>query len=130
MVRHAMPVMRWADARSESALESWVRSRIILLRLPMPVLQRNLYDQNGHWVARPDFLFEEYATVGEADGRIKYLADELWAEKQRQDDIEDSGREVIRWIWRTAHAPDEEFARRLLRKLDRGLMLRRLRLAG
>jgi hypothetical protein len=126
MVRHAMPVMRWADRRSESALESWTRSRFITLRLPMPTLQANVYGENG-WVARTDFLFDDYDVAGEADGRIKYLADELWAEKQRQDDIEDAGKEVIRWIWRTAHAPDEEFARRLLRKLDRGLMLKRLR---
>ena len=44
--------------------------------------------------------------------------------------VEDADYEVIRWIWRTAHAPDEEFARRLLRKLDRGLALKRLRQAG
>ena len=129
MVRHAMPVMRWADGRSESALESWTRSRFIVLRLPMPQLQRNIFD-HGRWVARSDFLFEEYDVVGEADGRVKYLTDELWAEKQRQDDIEDAGYEVIRWIWRTAHAPDEDFAKRLLRKLDRGLKLKRLRQAS
>jgi len=128
-VRHAMPVMRWADARSESALESWTRSRFITLKLPLPELQQNVYGEHG-WVARTDFDWKHYGVVGEADGRIKYLADELWAEKQRQDDIEDAGYEVIRWIWRTAHAPDEEFARRLLRKLDRGLLLRRLREAG
>ncbi|HET6816189.1 MAG TPA: hypothetical protein VFH66_03050 [Mycobacteriales bacterium] len=126
MVRRAMPVMRWADSRSESALESWTRSRFITLRLPIPRLQQDIVGEHG-WVARVDFLFDEYDVAGEADGRIKYLADELWAEKQRQDDIEDAGKEVIRWIWRTAHVPDEEFARRLLRKLDRGLMLKRLR---
>jgi hypothetical protein len=127
-VRHAMPVMRWADGRSESALESWTRSRFITLNLPIPRLQQNIFGEHG-WVARVDFLFVDYDVAGEADGRIKYLADELWAEKQRQDDVEDAGTEVIRWIWRTAHAPDEEFARRLLRKLDRGLMLKRLRQA-
>jgi hypothetical protein len=91
MVRHAMPVIRWADGRSESALESWTRGRFIVRTS---------------------------------------CSDELWAEKQRQDDIEDAGYEVIRWIWRTAHAPDEEFARRLLRKLDRGLRLKQLRDTG
>jgi hypothetical protein len=128
-VRHAMPVMRWADGLSESALESWTRSRFITLRLPIPKLQCNIFGEHG-WVARVDFLFDEYDVAGEADGRVKYLADELWAEKQRQDDVEDAGKEVIRWIWRTAHAPDEEFSRRLLRKLDRGLMLKRLREAS
>lgn len=67
--------------------------------------------------------------MGEADGRVKYLQDELWEEKQRQEDIEDSDYEVIRWTWRRAHDPDAEFRRRLLRKLDRGLRLARLRSA-
>jgi hypothetical protein len=119
-VRHAMPVVRMADRRAESALESWTRSRFITLRLPMPELQANIAGASG-WVARSDFLWDQLALVGEADGKIKYLADELWAEKQRQDDIEDTGREVIRWIWRTAHAPDDEFIRRFMRKVQRGL---------
>jgi hypothetical protein len=128
-VRHAMPVVRQADGRSESPLESFTRSRFITLGLPLPTLQRNVVGASG-WVARSDFLWEQYGVVGEADGRIKYLADELWAEKQRQDDIEDAGYEVIRWIWRTAHAPDDEFARRLRRKFERGLALRTLRRVG
>ena len=128
-VRRAMPVVRFADGRSESALESFVRSRFITLHLPLPKLQRNVFGEHG-WVARVDFLFTAYGVAGEADGKVKYLGEELWTEKQRQDASEDAGIEVIRWIWRTAHAPDEEFARRLLRKLDRGLMLRRLREAG
>jgi hypothetical protein len=128
-VRHAMSVVRHADAKSESALESFTRGRFITLRLPMPQLQRNVIGYSG-WVARSDFLWDYYRVVGEADGRVKYLQDELWAEKQRQDDVEDAEYEVIRWIWRSAHAPDEEFVRRLQRKLDRGLALRRLREAG
>jgi len=128
-VRHAMSVVRHADGRSESALESFTRSRFISLSLPLPDLQCNVVGQSG-WVARSDFLWKKYRVVGEADGKLKYLQDELWAEKQRQDDIEDADYEVIRWIWRTAHASDTEFARRLTRKLDRGLALQRLRQAG
>ena len=125
-IRHAMPVVRYADARSESALESFTRSRFIVLRLPMPELQRNIYGADG-WVARTDYLWEFHGLAGEADGKIKYLQDELWAEKQRQDNIEDADVLVIRWIWRTAHAPDDEFTRRLLRKLDLAYRLKQLR---
>lgn len=127
-VRHAMSVVRWADARSESALESFTRSRFIVLGLPMPKLQQNVYGENG-WVARTDYLWPVHAVAGEADGKVKYLTEELWAEKQRQDDIEDADLLVIRWIWRTAHAPDDQFAARLLRKLELGLALKRLRTA-
>lgn len=125
-VRHAMPVIRHADDRSESALESWTRSRFITLKLPLPQLQRDVVGYSG-WVGRSDFLWEEYRVVGEADGKIKYLQDELWAEKQRQDDIEDADYEVIRWNWRTAHAGDDEFTGRLLRKFERGLWLQQFR---
>jgi hypothetical protein len=125
-IRHAMSVVRHADALSESALESFTRGRFIVLRLPMPELQRNVYGTRG-WVARTDFLWPEHAVAGEADGKVKYLTEEIWAEKQRQDNIEDAGKLVIRWVWRTAHAPDEEFARRLLNKLELGLALKQLR---
>ena len=121
-----MPVVRHADWRAESALESWTRGRFITLRLPLPQLQRDVIGASG-WVAQSDFLWEYYRVVGEADGKVKYLQDELWAEKQRQDDVEDAEYEVIRWNWRTAHAADEEFTRRLMRKFERGLWVKRFR---
>lgn len=122
-VRHSMPVVRHADRKSESPLESVVRGRIIVLRLPPPRLQVNLYD-GRIWIARSDFEWPELNLVGEADGRSKYVTDELWAEKERQDLIEDSGRVVIRWTWRTAHVSDEEFVARFRRYERRALLLR------
>lgn len=124
-VRHAMPVVRHADRRSESALESFTRSRFILLLLPAPSLQFDVFDEDI-WVARSDFGWRECRLVGEADGRVKYLTDELWAEKERQEAIEDAGFVVIRWTWRTAHAPDDLFQARFERYVRRGLRLRRL----
>jgi hypothetical protein len=122
-VRHAIIAARHANGLSETALESVVRSRFIELGLPRPELQVNIYGAPG-WIARVDFDWTAYNAVGEADGRVKYLEDELWLEKVRQDALEDTGREVMRWTWRAAHAPDEEFAARVWRKLRRGLYLR------
>jgi len=122
-VRRAIIAVRHADPLAETALESVVRSRLIELRLPMPRLQVNIYGDDG-FIGRVDFDWSAYNTVGEADGRIKYLQDELWLEKLRQEDLEDTGREMIRWTWRTAHAPDDQFAGRVWRKLRRGLYLR------
>jgi hypothetical protein len=122
-VPKAMRVVRHGDGRAESALESVTRSRFVELSLPMPELQVDIFGRFG-WVARVDFWWEFARTVGEADGRVKYVADELWAEKVRQDDIEDAGNQVIRWRWATAHAPDEEFAGRLRRAFSRGVLLR------
>jgi hypothetical protein len=122
-IRRAAIAVRHADGRAESPLESVVRGRFIELRLPLPDLQVNVYDEVG-FIGRVDFDLSAYNTVGEADGRVKYLEDELWREKLRQERLEDTGREVIRWTWRSAHAPDEEFAGRVWRKLRRGLYLR------
>jgi hypothetical protein len=122
-VARAMPVVRYADGRAESALESVVRSRFIELDLPLPRLQVTIR-AGRTFVGRVDFDWDAWGVVGEADGRVKYLADELWAEKVRQDALEDTGREVIRWTWTTAHAPDAEFRARLLRKFRRAALLR------
>ena len=120
----AAEVVRWADARSESPCESVCRARFILLNLPMPEPQV--------WVRgrRVDFLWDEVALIGEADGRVKYdgahgdLA--LWDEKQRRDSLEEE-RTMIRWTWRQAHAPDDEFRARFWRMWDRA---RRFKEAG
>jgi hypothetical protein len=109
-VRHAMPVVRHADARSESPAESVVRSRFITRGLPMPQLQHNVFD-GPTWIARTDFYWEEFGLVGEVDGRVKYVEDELRQEKLRQESIEDAAPGVIRWTWAQAHAPATRRAR-------------------
>lgn len=132
-IRHAMSVVRFADARSESPAESFVRSRFITLGLPLPELQKDI-ERDGRWIARSDFYWEEFGLAGEVDGRVKYVAgqaweevgDQLWREKLRQEDIEDSVTEVIRWTWAQAHAPDEVFAARFWRKVRRAQWLRQL----
>ena len=110
----AAEVVRWADGRSESPCESVTRARFILLKLPVPELQVRLRVDGGR---RVDFLWEQVGLVGEADGRVKYQGDDalqvLWDEKQRRDAIEEE-RTVIRWTWRQAHAPDDEFRARFV----------------
>lgn len=111
----ATNVVRWADGRSETPIESVVRARFILLGLPVPQLQIWVEADGGR---RVDFLWEEVGLVGEADGRVKYEGDDgvqvLWEEKQRRDAIEDECA-VIRWNWRQAHAPAHAFVARFER---------------
>jgi hypothetical protein len=98
----ARRVVAFADGRAESPGET--RSRVAIHRagLPAPVLQRRLVG------ARVDFDWEEYATVGEFDGKVKYggylrpgqdPGDVVFAEKRREDALRDHGREVVRWVW-------------------------------
>jgi hypothetical protein len=108
-------VVRWADGRSESPCESVTRARFVLLGLPLPDLQVWLRVDGGR---RVDFLWDDVGLVGEADGRVKYAGGDgervLWEEKQRRDAIEEE-RTVIRWTWRQAHAPDDDFRARFTR---------------
>lgn len=111
-VAHARRAAAFADARSGSALESLGRVRLHEDDLPPPELQVMIADVDGPfaWV---DHYWEQYRTVGEADGALKY--DEpgaLFAEKRREDRIRDTGLEVVRYTWDEAlHRPTVMTAR-------------------
>ena len=112
--RSAARVVAFADGRSESVGES--RSRVLVKRLglPTPDLQMTLRRADGTEVARCDFGWREFRTVGEFDGRIKYgrllrpgkePGDAVFEEKVREDAIRDGGWKVARWIWRELDTP-------------------------
>jgi Transcriptional regulator, AbiEi antitoxin len=110
--RRASRVVAFADGRGESVGES--RSRVLLHRLglPAPDLQVRLRRSGGPVIARCDFGWRGHRTVGEFDGRVKYRADEgrdpaqtVFREKQREDEIRDSGWEIARWTWADLDAP-------------------------
>jgi very-short-patch-repair endonuclease len=76
--------------------------------MPEPELQQNIYDEDGQFVARVDFCWQEQRTIGEFDGKIKYgrmlkpgqsLEDVLFAEKRREDALRDLGWQIVRWLW-------------------------------
>ena len=106
----ARRVLRFADRRAESALESRARCWFASLDLPAPELQVEIFDQRHRFVARVDFLLQG-RTICETDGRAKYLGEDnysggdepggnaLWAEKQREDRLRELGFEVVRGYW-------------------------------
>lgn len=115
--RRATELVAFADARAESALESVGRYRMWQCGLPRPELQVPLHDCSG-LMGYPDFLFEEWRVIGEADGLLKYRPedpdappdlrdrDALALEKQREDRFRDAGYEVFRFTWEMAvHRP-------------------------
>lgn len=99
----ARRMIAFADGRAESVGET--RSRVAIKRagLPAPVLQHPIIG------TRTDFYWEEYRTVGEFDGRVKYgrrylrpgetPGDVVFAEKRREDALRDHGKQVARWVW-------------------------------
>lgn len=109
-----------ADARSESALESLGRARCHEHGLPLPDLQVLIGDVDGPF-ARVDQCWEQYRTVAEADGAVKYTEPgALFAEKQREDRMRDCGWEVVRYTWDEALRRSDEVVGRMLRAFARG----------
>lgn len=112
--------VRFADGRAESALESVGRLRFHQLGLPAPTLQAVLGDAGGP-VGRVDFSWPDVRTVGEADGRGKYLTrHDLLAEKDREDRLRDAGFEVFRFGWHEAVHDPAVLGARALRAFARG----------
>ena len=120
----ARRVVAAADPRSESVGET--RSRIAIARagLPAPTLQYE-FPQIG---ARVDFYWEEFRTVGEFDGKVKYgrglrpgqdPGEVVYAEKCREDALRDLGEQVARWCW-TEIDPFDRAADRIRRAFARG----------
>lgn len=101
-----------ADPLSENPGESWGRAQMIEAGLPTPVLQPEIHDAEGVFVARSDYGWRDRAgrvrVVGEFDGLGKYLKylhpgesadDAIRREKQREGQLQDLGIIVVRWLW-------------------------------
>ncbi len=112
----ARRVAEFGDPRSESAAESLSRVQILRAGLPAPTLQYELFDADGVFVARPDFLWPDIRLVGEVDGKAKYgellkpghdPVDAIMAEKRREESIRQLGYWVVRWDWDMAWRPED-----------------------
>jgi hypothetical protein len=99
-VRAARQAIELADGRSESPLESASRFKLSD-RVPTPELQASIFDVDGRFLGRSDFLWEDFGVVGEADGMQKYDDDSartsMRDEKLRHERFERAGLIVVRW---------------------------------
>lgn len=117
--RRALDVIGFADARSESPLESISRLVMYEAGLPEPELQRPFSDSRGR-IGFTDFAWPEFRVIGEADGDAKYLDPVLRGgrsaervvldEKIREDRLRALGWTVVRWRWSTARTPQRLIA--------------------
>ena len=106
--RNAGRVVSFASPYSETPGETLGRIAFDVLGLPQPSQQTWIYDARG-LIARVDYWWEQYRTVGEFDGRVKYVGagvadDTLLKEKKREDRLRDAGAEVFRFDWAEAWA--------------------------
>ena len=133
----ARRVIAFADGRSESVGESFSRIRLREGGLPAPVLQFEVFDDNGCLIGRCDFAWPDRRTLGEFDGRTKYgrlrrpgetARQAVHREKLREDALRDHGWQVARWTWDDLWQP-KVIADRLRRAFARSAARRSWRVA-
>lgn len=105
-------VLHNATTLAESSFETLSRVTIDELGFPQPVLQHRLQLPLSGREVFTDFAWPEYAVVGEADGRGKYLGGghepvnvsihKVLDEKKREDEVRGLGLAVARWDWNDA----------------------------
>jgi len=119
---------RWSESPLESLSLRWCREQ----GLPAPAQQLTVRTEGGLFIARVDLVWEKHRTVGELDGRLKYVAEDdspaerrrreraLWEEKRREDGMRDLGLEVVRGYWSDDADDGAAFAERARRAFARG----------
>jgi hypothetical protein len=110
-IQNARRVAAFADARSESVLESISRVAFHELGLPPPAPQAWVGSED-EIIGRADFLWRAFRTVGEADGAVKY-ADPARAMAQLERDarLRAAGFEVVHFTWQNiTRAPGQVVA--------------------
>lgn len=122
--REAARAVAVASPYSESPGETLSRIAFDYLGLPQPAQQVALFDEAG-FIARVDFWWEEFHTVGEFDGRMKYVGagvpdDTLFKEKRREDRVRDGGAEFFRFGWMEAWRKSPSIRRKALASFERG----------
>ena len=113
--RRAQRVLDFADGRAMYPGESLSRVHMAELGFPPPELQYRVVDELG-LVAVVDFYWKDHALVGEFDGRGKYQKPEytqgktaaqvVIEEKNRENRIRSTGKNVVRWEWKEAVTPN------------------------
>lgn len=111
-VARAREVIQFADGRAESPAESISRVTMASFKLPPPVLQFEVFDENGEFVGRPDFGWPDHGLLGEVDGEVKYnellrpgetVSHAVMREKKREQRLRRLGWWIVRWGWAEAN---------------------------
>jgi very-short-patch-repair endonuclease len=114
------------DARAESPGETLVRLAILRAGLPEPELQIDVTTPSGTF--RLDLGWSRFMLAIEFDGFVKYAnpnagtaAEALFAEKRRQDALEEAGWKVLRFTWPDLNSLETLATRIRTHLLKRGL---------
>ena len=97
-------MVEWCPANCDSPLEAYCLWFALALGLPTPETQyRVVVGSRAYWL---DLAWPKLRVAVELDGQVKYTSDEAWfAEKRRQDDLNNAGWRIIRLKYADLRAP-------------------------
>ena len=99
-ISRARRVVAFSDALAESPFESIARVAFRDGGLPPPMLQVWIMAPD-HPIGRVDFLWDQHATIAEADGALKYAdPDRARQQLNRDAELRRAGYEVVHFGWR------------------------------
>jgi hypothetical protein len=118
----ARQVVEFSDARSESVLESISRVAFREQGIPPPELQEWVGGDEEGVVGRADFLWRRFATIGEADGALKYADPQRAIAQLRRDaSLRRAGFQVVHFTWDDIVRTPEYVAASLREAFRRGV---------
>jgi hypothetical protein len=118
----ARQVVEFSDARSESVLESISRVAFREQGIPPPELQEWVGGDDEGVVGRADFLWRRFATIGEADGALKYADPQRAIAQLRRDaSLRRAGFQVVHFTWDDIVRTPEYVAASLREAFRRGV---------
>jgi hypothetical protein len=122
--RRAAEVIKFADARAESPLESIARVAFCDCGLPAPELQVWLGGTTEP-IGRVDFYWPKYWTIAETDGALKYDSSDgpSRARQQLRRDmlLRDDGFEVVHFTWDQINQTPQRVAASIRAAFQRGI---------
>ena len=123
----ARRVVAFSDALAESPFESIARVAFHDGGLPPPMLQVWIMAPD-HAIGRVDFLWDQYATIAEADGAVKYAdPDRARQQLKRDAELRRAGYEVVHFTWRDLAADPDQVIRWIKAGFGRSARLRTAR---
>ena len=98
-----------AEPATESVMETRLRLLLVLARLPRPLAQITLRDEDGHFVGRPDFYYPNHRLALEYDGSTH--RENLTGDNRRQNRLVNAGYRLLRFTAADVYsAPDSVVA--------------------
>ncbi len=94
-IRRLRRAIELTEPATESVMETRLRLVLVLARLPRPLAQISLYDEDGHFVGRPDFYYPRHRLALEYDGSSH--RENLTGDDRRQNRMVDAGYRLLRF---------------------------------